>query len=259
MPTSPVFIRQPSHRSTTYPIIILVQSILILILSFLFFFCFSFPLLTKIFLLLQEAMQRFPSTAKNLSRKILHYHHLINTPKPAVKPACDIFINHRGIDTKRTISGLLYNHLSRLGYNPFLDSKNMKPGDRLFDKINSAIKNCKLGVAVFSPRYCESYFCLHELALIMETKERVIPIFCDVKPSQLQVPDNGSRPIQELRRFEDALEQAKYTVGLTFDSHEGDWSEFLIMATDAIVKNLIELEEGGSSFKHPKNFVHKYC
>ncbi|XP_050229873.1 probable 2' cyclic ADP-D-ribose synthase BdTIR [Mercurialis annua] len=204
-------------------------------------------------------MQRFSSRANQLSRKILNYNHLVNTQKQVTKPACDIFINHRGIDTKRTISGLLYDHLSRLGFSPFLDSKNMKPGDKLFEKIDSAIKDCKIGVAVFSPLYCDSYFCLHELALIMETRKRVIPIFCDVKPSQLLVKDNGSCSAQELQRFKDALAEAKYTVGLTFDSNIGDWSKFLTMATDAIVENLIEVdEELGPFFKNRKYSLHKH-
>ncbi|OAY26136.1 hypothetical protein MANES_16G024000v8 [Manihot esculenta] len=204
-------------------------------------------------------MQKLSSIAKNLSRNILHHHHyhqLHSRVPGASKPPCDVFINHRGIDTKRTIAGLLYDHLSRLGIKPFLDSKNMKPGDRLYEKIDSAIEECKLGVAVFSPRYCDSYFCLHELSLIMETKKRVIPIFYDVKPSQLRVKNNGSCPPHELQRFEDALEEAKYTVGLTFDSHKGDWSEFLTTATSAIVKNLIELE-GERARKNRKNFVQK--
>lgn len=97
----------------------------------------------------------------------------------------------------------------------------MKPGDKLFDKINAAIKECKIGVAVFSPNYCKSYFCLHELAMIMETKKKVIPIFCDVKPSELKVVDNGSVPKNDIQRFSVALEEAKYTVGLTFDSLKG--------------------------------------
>ncbi|KAJ7968505.1 TMV resistance protein N [Quillaja saponaria] len=160
-----------------------------------------------------------------------------------VRPTCDVFINHRGIDTKRTVAGLLYDNLARLRVRPFLDSMNMKPGDRLFDHIDRAIKGCKVGVAVFSPRYCDSDFCLHELALLMESKKRVIPIFYDVKPSELRVRDNGTCPEKELRRFRLALEEAKYTVGLTFDSLSGDWSELLRNATDAVIMNLIEEEE----------------
>lgn len=150
-------------------------------------------------------MQRLPAT---LCRKVA----------PRRPPACDVFINHRGIDTKRNVAGLLDDRLTRMGVRSFLDSMNMKPGDRLFDHIDRAILGCKVGVAVFSPRYCDSYFCLHELALLMESKKRVVPIFYDVKPSQLVVRDNGTCPPKHLRRFRAALEEAKYTVGLTFDS-----------------------------------------
>ncbi|KAL4274921.1 hypothetical protein AHAS_Ahas20G0055500 [Arachis hypogaea] len=162
-------------------------------------------------------------------------------PKVA-RPACDVFINHRGIDTKRNIAGLLYDSLTRNGVRSFLDSKNMKPGDRLFDHIDRAIVGSKVGVAVFSPRYCDSYFCLHELALLMESRKRVVPIFFDVKPSNLRVKDNGTCPPNELRRFDLALQEAKNIVGLTFDSSKGDWSELLRDASDAVMVNLMEKE-----------------
>lgn len=143
------------------------------------------------------------------------------TPTIPSKHICDVFINHRGIDTKRTISSLLHDRLRELGLHPFLDSRNMNPGDRLVDHIGRAIGECKVGVAVFSPRYCDSYFCLHELALMLESKKRVIPVFCDVKPSELRVPDDGRCSRYQLRRFRWALEEAKFTVGLTFDTLRG--------------------------------------
>ncbi|GLT83376.1 hypothetical protein SLE2022_016690 [Rubroshorea leprosula] len=159
------------------------------------------------------------------------------------RPACDVFINHRGIDTKRTIATLLYDYLGRRNLRPFLDNKNMKPGDKLFDNIDSAIMGCKIGVAVLSPRYCESYFCLHELALLMESKKKVIPIFCDIKPSQLCVVNNGLCPEKDIRRFKWALEEAKYTVGLPFDSTKGNWTEVITSASDIIIKSLIEINK----------------
>jgi len=97
----------------------------------------------------------------------------------------------------------------------------MKPGDKLFDKINRAILECKIGLAVMSPRYCDSYFCLHELALLMECKKKVIPIFVDIKPSQLRVINNKKWTLEDQRRFKLAIEEAKYTVGLTFNSLQG--------------------------------------
>ncbi|TYI23223.1 hypothetical protein ES332_A06G149700v1 [Gossypium tomentosum] len=192
--------------------------------------------------------QSCSSSAKNLCRKLVQVR-TRNSIQAAAKtrPICDVFINHRGIDTKRTIAGLLHDHLFRLGLRPFLDSRNMKPGDWLFGKIKPAIGDCKLGVAIFSPNYCESYFCLQELALLMENKKRVIPIFCDVKPSQLQVMDYGIRSGEQLQMFKWALEEAKYTFGLTFDTSKGDWSEFLNSATEAVFKNLVELEAESSN------------
>ncbi|KAK9051729.1 hypothetical protein SSX86_028357 [Deinandra increscens subsp. villosa] len=189
-------------------------------------------------------MQRSISSAKYAHRNLLQCY---KQPTTAVlspqQPPCDIFINHRGIDTKKNVAGLLFDHLTRLRLRPFLDSKNMKPGDKLFDKIDNAINGCKVGVAVFSPRYCQSYFCLHELTRIVEARKKVIPIFCDVKPSELTVKNIWRSPKHEIDRFESALEDAKYTVGLTFDSSNGDWPEFLMTATEAIIQNMIEVEQ----------------
>ena len=55
----------------------------------------------------------------------------------------------------------------------------------------------------------------------MEGKKKVIPIFVDVKPSELRVVDNRNCTVKELVRFNWALEEAKNTVGLTFDSING--------------------------------------
>ncbi|EOY12859.1 Toll-Interleukin-Resistance domain family protein [Theobroma cacao] len=190
-------------------------------------------------------MQRYSSAAiVNFQRNFLS--RLTATSKMANRVVtnkdCDVFINHRGIDTKRTIATLLYDHLSRLNLKPFLDNKNMKPGDKLFDNIDNAIRNCKVGVTVFSPNYCKSYFCLHELALIMESKKKVIPIFCDIKPSQLRVVNDGNVPAKDLQRFKLAVEEAQSTVGLTFDSLKGNLSDVVTSASDFVIESLIEME-----------------
>lgn len=136
------------------------------------------------------------------------------------RPACDVFINHRTVDTRRSVVRLLYNHLMQKGCKPFLDAENLRPGDRLLDTIDESIRGCNVGVAVFSPRYCESYFCLHELSLFMETKKPIVPIFYDVKPSQLRVVDTEILRFsqKDLERFHLAIEEAKCIVGLPFDS-----------------------------------------
>ncbi|KAL5976181.1 hypothetical protein ACLOJK_020511 [Asimina triloba] len=164
--------------------------------------------------------------------------------RAAVKRSCDVFINHRGADTKHTLGGLLHYRLHQLGANPFLDSKSMQPGDKLFETIGSAIRSCKVGVVVFSPRYCESYFCLLELALLVEMRKKIIPIFCDVKPSEIEFMKLDKSTLKEQLRFRRALQEARYTVGLVFDSQNGNWSDLVTSASDIVVKTLKE-EEGG--------------
>ncbi|KAF8389308.1 hypothetical protein HHK36_026001 [Tetracentron sinense] len=124
----------------------------------------------------------------------------------------------------------------------------MNPGDKLFETIDSAIRNCKVGIAIFSPHYCESYFCLRELTTLMESEKKVIPIFVDIKPSELRVMDNGSYVVigvQELQRFRWALEEAKYTVGLTFDSYNGDWSDLITRTSNVVMESLIKVDKEG--------------
>ncbi|XP_052206826.1 TIR-only protein-like [Diospyros lotus] len=181
------------------------------------------------------------------------------SPAPAIvhelTPPYDVVINHRAIDTQQTVASLLYDHLRRLNLRPFLYSKNMKPGDKLPEKIDRAILGCKIGVAVFSPRYCESHFCLRELAMIMESRKKVIPIFCDVKPSKLRVIDNGSVSPEEMGRFRSALEEAKYTVGFNLDSIKGNWSDVVTNAADIVIDSLMEVEEEERIAQHQKSGI----
>ncbi|XP_042483519.1 TIR-only protein-like [Macadamia integrifolia] len=134
---------------------------------------------------------------------------------------CDVFINHRGVDTKRNIAALLYDRFAHLELHPFLDFHSMRPGDDIFYNIETAIRDCKVGLVIFSPNYCSSYFCLHELALMTEYQKKIIPIFYDVNPSDLVLADGGSYPAKELHRYRLALELAKRRVGFPFDSSNG--------------------------------------
>ncbi|KAH7662374.1 Toll/interleukin-1 receptor homology (TIR) domain-containing protein [Dioscorea alata] len=151
---------------------------------------------------------------------------------------CDVFINHRGVDTKRTVAGLVYDRLAQLNLCPFLDNRSMEPGDKLCDNISSAILDCHVGIAIFSPRYCESFFCLNELAMLVEAKKKLIPIFFDIKPSGLHVTDHPNLSTQAIQRFNNALREAKNTVGLTFDSQSGNWSELVTRTADIVVKSI---------------------
>ncbi|KAJ0229215.1 Toll-Interleukin-Resistance [Hirschfeldia incana] len=170
-------------------------------------------------------------------------YHKASSSSSTPKALCDVFINHRGTDTKKTLATLLYDNLKARNVRPFLDYKTLKPGDHIFDHINGAILTSKVAVTVFSPNYGHSYSCLHELALIMESKKRIIPIFFDIKPSQLDVViERVKCPDDEIQRFRWALQEARDIVGLMFDSDKGNLSEVVTSASDIIVQRLVESE-----------------
>jgi hypothetical protein len=147
---------------------------------------------------------------------------------PGQRRRYDVFINHRGVDTKRTVARLIYDRLEQLSggrVRSFLDNMSMRPGDRLEERIDDAIRECGVAVAIFSKHYCDSEFCLHELAMLVEARKVIIPIFYDIKPSELILPDavvdSKEHLPRDIERFRFALRQAKYTVGLTYDSATG--------------------------------------
>ncbi|XP_039145588.1 TIR-only protein-like [Dioscorea cayenensis subsp. rotundata] len=163
---------------------------------------------------------------------------MVDKMKTPTASSYHVFINHRGVDTKRSVAGLLYDRLVQLNLRPFLDNRTMEPGDKLYDIINSAVLGCEVGIAIFSPRYCESFYCLHELTLMVESRKKLIPIFCDVKPSSLRLQDNLTNSTETMARFNKALQEAKDTVGLSFDSQSGNWSDLLTRTADIVVKSL---------------------
>ncbi|KAI6703755.1 hypothetical protein NL676_012891 [Syzygium grande] len=50
----------------------------------------------------------------------------------------------------------------------------------------------------------------------------------------------------DLQRFRAALEEARDTVGLTFDTVRGDWLKLLKDASDAVVRTVLEVDQEGS-------------
>ncbi|CAL5086083.1 unnamed protein product [Urochloa decumbens] len=168
--------------------------------------------------------------------------------RPAPSKSFDVFINHRGVDTKHNVARLLYDRLEHLSggrVRSFLDNKSMRPGDRLGESIDEGIRQCKVAVAIFSKRYFDSEFCLHELASIVESRKVLIPIFYGIKPSELILPqavaDSKDHAPRDIERFRLALQEAKYTVGITYDPDTGDLAEMVYKAADAVMERIQEM------------------
>jgi len=109
---------------------------------------------------------------------------------PTTSGSCDygydVFINHRGPDTKKTFASHLYHRLLSHGFRPFLDQQELQEGLNFPSQIADVIRTAPVHVAIFSENYAKSQWCLEELLLMRESGAPVIPVFYHVEPSSLR-------------------------------------------------------------------------
>ncbi|KAH6555656.1 hypothetical protein KP509_1Z238100 [Ceratopteris richardii] len=110
-----------------------------------------------------------------------------------MSPYYDVFICHRGPDTKRNIVSVLSGMLSCKGITSFVDYE-MPAGSVVNRAIEEAIKRSSVHIVIFSPEFEKSTWCLDEVDQIMNIQSspgtsniprKVIPIFCDVQRSEV--------------------------------------------------------------------------
>lgn len=53
----------------------------------------------------------------------------------------------------------------------------MQKGDPLTAQIEAVIQTASIHVAIFSPKYAESEWCMNELHLMVESRRPIIPVF----------------------------------------------------------------------------------
>jgi len=101
-----------------------------------------------------------------------------------------VFLSHRGVDTKETFARSLYLRLLDHGLRPFLDNPEMQPGYEIASQIKNAIRTASVHVAILSARYAESTWCLDELLWMLESHRAkmvpIIPVFYGVTPAQVR-------------------------------------------------------------------------
>eukprot|EP00253_Pinus_taeda_P031775 PITA_31775 len=168
------------------------------------------------------------------------------------KKKYDVFLNHRGPDVKKTIASCLYRWLTSRspGLQVFLDSQEMEEGQNLNTQITEAIASASLHVAIFSPRYAESIWCLEELHLMFESGKPIIPIFYKVRPADLRsaqehrgayaaaldkhenkIAKNGQprHNFTTVGKWRNALSRAAYISGFDLDALNGAFKNHLTL------------------------------
>lgn len=103
----------------------------------------------------------------------------------------DVFLNHQGPDVKKTFGSHLEKELRRARRELFLDAESLVEGQHAFNSINEALNGVFVHVAIFSPRYAESKWCLNELCDMLASHKPVIPLFYNVESENLRYRHMG--------------------------------------------------------------------
>uniref|UniRef100_A0A0D6QV16 ADP-ribosyl cyclase/cyclic ADP-ribose hydrolase n=1 Tax=Araucaria cunninghamii TaxID=56994 RepID=A0A0D6QV16_ARACU len=173
------------------------------------------------------------------------------------KSRCPVFVNHRGTDVKRTFAHSIRYILDINGVQAFVDDKDLQEGDPFPKKIQEAMDNASLYIAIFSKSYAESSWCLTELSYMLKTGRRIIPIFYQVEPSDLRWAANGKGiyansfaeherkgryEAEKLREWKEALQTVSYREGYVLK--ENDWGGVFESLTNRVVTEISHPSQG---------------
>eukprot|EP00253_Pinus_taeda_P036650 PITA_36650 len=107
----------------------------------------------------------------------------------------DVFISHRGPDVKKTLATHLYHRLCEHDLSVFLDEQELRAGDTVNPQLESAVRTSSVNIAIFSPNYAESKWCLDELLNMVDSmskyKSTIIPVFYGVTPAEVRRTQGG--------------------------------------------------------------------
>lgn len=104
----------------------------------------------------------------------------------------DVFLSHRGLDTKTGFVSFLYDCLVDAGLRPFLDRKSIGEGEDCWRSVEHAIKTSPIALVIFSKNFAGFSWCLNELHVMLESPSvKVLPIFYKVQPSELRHLEKG--------------------------------------------------------------------
>jgi hypothetical protein len=82
----------------------------------------------------------------------------------------DLFVSHRGPDTKRSF--VEYLQLALPGRNVFVDRTSLRKGDVGWETIKGALCTSRIVLIVLSSRYQESPWCLEELRIAFQLRKQ---------------------------------------------------------------------------------------
>ena len=76
---------------------------------------------------------------------------------------CDVFLSHRGPDTKHGLVGHIHCRLERAQLKTFMDA-DLEAGNFSWDTILAKLRGARTVLLVLSPKFQTSWWCAAELA-----------------------------------------------------------------------------------------------
>ncbi|KAF8040568.1 hypothetical protein BT93_B2714 [Corymbia citriodora subsp. variegata] len=135
----------------------------------------------------------------------------------------DVFLSFRGTDTRHGITARLYHELVLSGVRAFRDEEGLEGGDEISPSLREAIDDSAAAVAIISKNYAASWWCLEELAWIVDRRKLLLPVFYNVDPSHVRRQvgpfeegfrkHEGRYGVEEVRRCRTAMTKAGNTSG----------------------------------------------
>lgn len=148
---------------------------------------------------------------------------------------------------KKSLASILYYSLQHMGLRVFLDSGECELGDYFPDKIHHAICSASVHIAILSENYAHSPWCLAELALMLATDAKIVPVFYHVPPS---VPRHcagsyaeafrkhelkGRYGKEQIDEWKAALHKASLYSGWEFNEHNDDQGKLWKNIVDTVL------------------------
>ncbi|XP_048131532.1 disease resistance protein RUN1-like [Rhodamnia argentea] len=156
-----------------------------------------------------------------------------------------VFLSFRGTDVRNSFASHLYNALVWNGIHTFRDNEELRKGQDI-SMVLKAIEESRIAIIIFSEDYTSSWWCLEEVAKIMECKNQkyltVLPVFYKVAPREVRegrasyatgLAKHESKHSEKMERWKRALSDAGNLIGWTLN--DGDDESKLIQD---IVKNI---------------------
>eukprot|EP00898_Chlorokybus_atmophyticus_P002895 jgi/Chlat1/3606/Chrsp235S03604 len=108
----------------------------------------------------------------------------------------DVFLCHRGPDTKRHFSIWLKCELERQKLQVFFDDRSLQMGNDSPQKMDSAMQTATCGVVVLSPSFFASQWCMKELRTFLD-RGNCLPACYDVTPYDINAENIKNKAVWE--------------------------------------------------------------